>query len=72
MNLTGRKQQFKTIGFLILLTISLTFPFIQNDFDVSYEENGDADFIRISAQRSVTQQWIKNPTFEAPIESIWE
>ena len=72
MSLTKRKRQFKTIGFLILLTISLTFPFIQNDFDISYEENRDTDFVKPSAQRSVTQQWIKNPTFEFPIEPTWE
>jgi len=72
VSLTERKRQFKTIGFLILLSISLTFPFIQNNFDISYEENRDADFIKTSAQRSVTTQWIKNPTFESPIEPTWE
>ena len=68
MSLTERKRQFKTIGFLILLSISLFFPFIQNNLDVPYEENRDADFVKTSAQRSVTQQWIKNPT---PIEPAW-
>ena len=71
MSLTERKRQFKTIGFLILLSISLFFPFIQNDFDISYEENRDTDFVKPSAQRSVTTQWIKNPTFESPIEPTW-
>ena len=71
MSLTERKRQFKTIGFLILLSISLTFPFIQNNFDISYEQNRDADFVKTSAERSVTQQWIKNPTFESPIEPTW-
>ena len=72
MSLIERKRQFKTIGFLILLTISLFFPFIQNNLDVSYEENKDSDFFKTSAQRTVTKQWIKNPTFEAPIEPTWE
>ncbi len=72
MSLTERKRQFETIGFLILLSISLTFPFIQNSFDISYEENRDTDFVKTSAQRSVTQQWIKNPTFESPIEPTWK
>jgi hypothetical protein len=71
VSLTGRKQQFKPIGLLILLTISLFFPFIQNNFDYSYEENRDANFVKTSAQRSVTTQWIKNPTFESPIEPTW-
>ncbi len=71
MSLTERKRQFKTIGFLILLTTSLFFPYIQNNLDVSYEENKDTDFVKTSAQRSVTQQWIKNPTFESPIEPTW-
>ena len=71
MSLAERKRQFKIIGFLILLTISLIFPFIQNNFDISYEENREADFVKTSAQRSVTTQWIKNPTFESPIEPTW-
>ena len=71
MSLTERKRQFKTIGFLILLSISLTFPLIQNNFDISYEQNRDADFVKTSAQRSVTTQWIKNPTFESPIQPTW-
>jgi len=71
VSLAERKRQFKIIGFLILLTISLTFPFIQNNFDISYEENRDADFVKTSAQRSVTKQWIKNPIFESPIEPTW-
>jgi len=71
VSLTERKRQFKTIGFLILLSISLTFPLIQNNFDISYEQNRDTDFVKTSAQRSVTQQWIKNPTFESPIEPTW-
>lgn len=71
MSLTERKRQFKTIGFLILLSISLFFPYIQNIVDVSYVENRDTDFVKTSAQRSVTTQWIKNPTFESPIEPTW-
>ena len=71
MSLTERKRQFKTIGFLILLSISLFFPYNQNTVDASYVENRDTEFVKTSAQRSVTQQWIKNPTFEAPIEPTW-
>ncbi|GAG30664.1 unnamed protein product, partial [marine sediment metagenome] len=71
MNLTERKRQFKTIGFLVLLSISLIFPFIQNNFDISYEENRDTDFVKTSAQRVVTQQWINNSIFESPIEPEW-
>ena len=72
MSLTERRRQFKTIGFLILLSISLTFPFIQNNFDISYEENRDVDFVKTSAQRSVTKQWIKNSNFSSvPIEPTW-
>jgi len=71
VSLAERKRQFKIIGFLILLNISLIIPFIQNNFDISYEENRDADFVKTSAQRSVTTQWIKNPTFESPIEPTW-
>ena len=55
-----------------MLSISLFFPFIQNNLDISYEENRDVDFIKPSAQRSVTTQWINNPTFESPIEPTWE
>jgi len=69
--LTGRKRQFKTIGFLVLLSISLIFPFIQNNFDISYEENRDTDFVKTSAQRLVTEQWINNSIFESPIEPEW-
>ncbi|GAG74870.1 unnamed protein product, partial [marine sediment metagenome] len=71
MNLTVRKRQLKTIGFLILLSVSLVYPFIQNKLDISYEENRDTDFVRTSAQKSVTSQWIKNPTFGSPIEPTW-
>ena len=71
MSLTGRKRQFKVIGFLILLSVSLYFPFIQNDNYISYEDNRSTDIVRTSAQRSVTKQWIKNPTFESPIEPTW-
>ena len=71
MSLTERKRQFKSIGFLILLSISLFFPFIQNNLDVPYEENRDPNFVKTSAQRSVTKQWINNPTFESPIEPTW-
>ncbi|GAH40114.1 unnamed protein product, partial [marine sediment metagenome] len=47
-------------------------PFIQNNFDISYEENRDADFVKTSAQRSVTKQWIKNSNFSSvPIEPTW-
>ena len=69
--MTERKRQFKVIGFLILLSISLFFPYIQNIVDVPYVENRETDFVKTSAQRSVTQQWIKNPTFESPIEPTW-
>ncbi|MBY9010333.1 MAG: hypothetical protein KGD74_10760 [Candidatus Lokiarchaeota archaeon] len=69
--MTESKRQFKAIGFLILLSISLFFPFIQNNLNVSYEENRDTDFVKTSAQRFVTQQWINNPTFESPIEPTW-
>ncbi|GAG34778.1 unnamed protein product, partial [marine sediment metagenome] len=70
--MTERKRQFKTIGFLVLLSISLIFPFIQNNFDISYEENRDTDFVKTSAQRSVTKQWIENPNFTlTPIEPTW-
>ena len=61
----GRKRQVKTIGFLILLSISLLYPFIQNNSVIFSEENNTAETIHISAQRSVTKQWIKNPTFES-------
>jgi len=74
VSLTERKRQFKTIGFLFLLSVSLIFPFIQNNFNAYYEDNNDftdRDFIRSSGQRAVTSQWIKNPTFESPIEPIW-
>jgi len=71
VSLAERKRQFKIIGFLILLTISLIFPFIQNIADGYYEDSGDAYEIKPSAQRSVTTQWINNPTFEAPIEPTW-
>jgi len=54
-----------------LLSISLFFPFIQNNLDVHYEDSEDADEVKTSAQRSVTTQWINNPTFEAPIEPTW-
>ncbi|NVM16782.1 MAG: hypothetical protein HWN80_03640 [Candidatus Lokiarchaeota archaeon] len=70
--MTERKRQFKIIGFLILLSISLFLPFFQNNLDVSYEENRDTDFIKTSAQRSVTKQWIKNSNFSSvPIEPTW-
>ena len=54
-----------------MLSISLFFPFIQNNPDVHFEDSGDADEVKTSAQRSVTTQWINNPTFEAPIEPTW-
>jgi len=39
---------------------------------VSYEENKDSDFVKTSAQRSVTKQWITNSNFsDTPIEPIW-
>ncbi len=71
MSLTEEKRQFKIIGLLILLSASLFFPFIQNNLNVSYEENRDTDFVKTSATRFVTQQWINNPTFESPIEPTW-
>ena len=74
MSLTERKRQFKVIGFLFLLAVSLIFPFIQNNFDIYHdnsEEFTDPDDIKTSAQRSVISQWIKNPTFESPIEPTW-
>ena len=72
MSLTERKRQFKTIGFLILLSFSLFFPFIQNTLNVPYQENKDTDFLKTSAQRSVTKQWIKNSNFsDTPIEPTW-
>ncbi len=72
MSLTEKKRQFKTIGFLILLSISLTFPLIQNNFDISYEQNRDTDFVKTSAQRSVTQQWIRNSDFSTQDDWDWE
>ncbi len=54
-----------------MLSISLFFPFIQKNLDVSYEDNRNDDFVKTSIQRSVTKQWIKNPTFESPIEPTW-
>ena len=69
--MTERKRQFKVIGFLFLLAVSLVFPFIQNNPDVYHEDSGDTDEVKTSAQRSVTTQWINNPTFDAPIEPTW-
>lgn len=54
-----------------MLTISLIFPFIQSNSDVNYEDSGGAYEVKTAAQRSVTTQWINNPTFEAPIEPTW-
>ena len=72
MSLTERKRQFKVIGLLFLLSISLIFPFIQNNFDVPYEETKDTDFIKTSAQRSVTTQWLKNNDFSTQDYWVWE
>ena len=70
--MTERKHQLVTIGFLILLSISLFFPLIQKNLDVSHKDNRDADLIKTSAQRSVTEQWIENPNFtQTPIEPTW-
>lgn len=54
-----------------MLSFSLILPIIQNKPDVYYEDSKDAYEVKSSAQRTVTTQWINNPTFESPIEPTW-
>lgn len=54
-----------------MLSFSLILPIIQNKSDVYYEDSKDAYEAKSSAQRTVTTQWINNPTFESPIEPTW-
>ena len=55
-----------------MFSISLIFPFIQNNFDISYEENRDVDFVKTSAQRSVTTEWLTNNEFLTQDDWEWE
>ena len=38
---------------------------------MSFLESERQDIVNTSAQISETKQWIKNPTFDSPIEPIW-
>jgi len=66
-----RNIQIRIIGLLFLLTLFLIFPLIQNLLNISSVENRDTNFLKTSAQKAETREWIKNPTFESPIEPIW-
>ena len=66
-----KKKQIFVLGLIVLLTISYVLPFIYdtktNPSDKVIENKDPLS----SAQRSVTKQWIKNPTFDSPIEPTW-
>ena len=66
-----RNIQIRIIGLLFLLILFLIFPLIQNLLNISSVENRDTNFLKTSAQKAETREWIKNPTFESPIEPIW-
>jgi hypothetical protein len=72
VSLRERKRQFKVIGFLLLLSISLYIPFIPKDQRISFEPIGDSSFLNTSAQRSVTAEWFKNNDFATQGPWYWE
>ncbi|MFX0073853.1 MAG: hypothetical protein ACFE96_00310 [Candidatus Hermodarchaeota archaeon] len=71
--MTNRKRHIKTIGFLFLLSISLFIPFIPKDDErISSIPIGDTSILNISAQRSVTSEWLKNNDFATQGAWYWE
>ncbi len=58
------------LSFLFILSISLIpLGYFRNGNNLFESEK--QDIVNTSAQVSETKQWIKNPTFESPIEPIW-
>ncbi|MBY8990437.1 MAG: hypothetical protein KGD58_06755 [Candidatus Lokiarchaeota archaeon] len=56
---------------VILLISSFALIFRYKNHNNSYFNVNEQDNIHTSAQISETKQWIKNPTFESPIEPSW-
>ncbi|MGB5912788.1 MAG: hypothetical protein WBH31_16465 [Promethearchaeia archaeon] len=55
----------------LLLTILILVPISRYLSDFESFSSEKSENVHSSAQRTITKQWIKNPTFEAPIEPIW-
>ena len=65
------KRYLSKYYLIFLLLLSCILPIFQFNYDFSSNAQDYLNFPSSSAQRSVTSQWIKNPTFEAPIEPTW-
>ncbi len=65
-----KKKKSEILLFLFILIISLI-PLRCFGDNISLLESERQDKVNTSAQVSETKQWIKNPTFESPIEPNW-
>ncbi|MFX1488734.1 MAG: hypothetical protein ACFFBI_06270, partial [Promethearchaeota archaeon] len=67
-----KRNKKECILLLSLLLISLFIYTNMNGYNVGLKSDTDGEKkIQTSAKSITTKQWIKNPTFESPIEPIW-
>ncbi|KKL47061.1 hypothetical protein LCGC14_2339340, partial [marine sediment metagenome] len=65
-----KKKKLEILSYLIILSVLLIpLGYLKNN--INYFESDRQDIVNTSAQISETKQWIKNPTFESPIEPTW-
>lgn len=65
-----KKRKIYFFVFIILTTLILV-PFVEYFYDFESSSSEIIEDIHSSAERTVTKQWIKNPTFESPIDPPW-
>ena len=65
-----KKKKLEILSYLFILSVLLIpLGYLKNN--INYFESDRQDIVNTSAQISETKQWIKNPTFESPIEPTW-
>jgi len=65
-----KKSKFYLFIF-ILITILILVPIRHNLSNFESFSSEKSENVHSSAERTIKKQWIKNPTFETPIEPIW-
>jgi len=65
-----KRKKLEIISLLFILSI-LSIPLRYFGNNLKLPESERQDKVNLSAQVSETKQWIKNPTFESPIEPTW-
>ncbi|MHA1192774.1 MAG: hypothetical protein ACTSP9_10820 [Promethearchaeota archaeon] len=72
--MSEKRKQFKTIilSFTLISLIIFQFMFItSNNITLNDQKKENFTDINSSLQNTIIKQWIKNPTFESPIEPGW-